>query len=102
MPDHIHIFFGMIPDIKLSDLVRDIKSDSSTFIYENKLSNYKFHWQKGYGAFSYSRSQRDVVIKYIMNQQKHHKKKTFQEEYLEFLRKFDVEYNDKYLFEFFE
>jgi REP element-mobilizing transposase RayT len=102
MPDHIHIFFGMSPETKLSYLIRDIKSDSSTFVNENKLSKYKFHWQEGYGAFSYSRSQRDAVIKYIMNQEKHHSKKTFREEYVEFLKKHDISYNDKYLFEFFE
>jgi REP element-mobilizing transposase RayT len=102
MPDHIHIFFGMSPETKLSYLIRDIKSDSSTFVNENKLSKYKFHWQEGYGAFSYSRSQRDAVIKYIMNQERHHKKKTFREEYLEFLKRYDIEFNDKYLFEFFE
>ena len=92
----------MSPETKLSYLIRDIKSDSSTFVNENKLSKYKFHWQEGYGAFSYSRSQRDAVIKYIMNQEKHHSKKTFREEYVEFLKKHDISYNDKYLFEFFE
>jgi REP element-mobilizing transposase RayT len=102
MPDHIHIFFGMLPETKLSNLMRDIKSDSSTFVNENRLCKYRFHWQEGYGAFSYSRSQRDAVIKYIMNQERHHKKKTFREEYLEFLKRNDVEFNDEYLFEFFE
>ncbi len=102
MPDHLHIFFGMTSEIKLSNLIRDIKSDSSAFINENKLSKFKFHWQEGYGAFSYSRSQRDSVIKYIMYQEAHHKKKTFREEYLEFLRKFNVEFNEKFLFEFFD
>ena len=102
MPDHIHIFFGMLPETKLSNLMRDIKSDSSTFVNENRLCKYRFHWQEGYGAFSYSRSQRDAVIKYIMNQERHHKKKTFREEYLEFLKRYDIEFNDKYLFEFFE
>ena len=102
MPDHMHIFFGMTPEIRLADLVRDIKSDSSLFINDNKLSKRKFHWQEGYGAFSYSQSHKDAVIKYIMNQEKHHKRKTFKEEYLEFLKKYNVEFVDKYLFEFFE
>ena len=92
----------MLPETKLSNLMRDIKSDSSTFVNENRLCKYRFHWQEGYGAFSYSRSQRGAVIKYIMNQERHHKKKTFREEYLEFLKRYDIEFNDKYLFEFFE
>ena len=102
MPDHIHKFFGITQEIKLADLVRDIKSDSSLFINDKKLSKQKFHWQEGYGGFSYSQSQKDSVIKYIMNQERHHKEKTFKEEYLEFLKRFDVEYTDKYLFEFFD
>ena len=92
----------MSPDTRLSDLVRDIKSDSSLFINDNKYSRHKFHWQTGYGAFSYSKSQRDTVIKYILNQEEHHRKKTFKEEYLEFLLKFEVAYDDRYLFEFFD
>jgi len=100
--DHIHIFFGMEPTCKISDLVRDIKSDSSVFIKENKLSRYKFIWQEGYGAFSYSHSQKQNVIEYIMNQKQHHKKKTFKQEYLEFLKNFNVDYNEKYLFDFFD
>ena len=99
--DHIHIFFGMEPTCRLSDLVRDIKSDSSVFIKENKLSRYKFNWQEGYGAFSYSHSQKQNVIEYVMNQKQHHRKKTFKQEYLEFLKNFNVDYNEKYLFDFF-
>jgi len=102
MSDHIHIFFSMKPTINLSHFVRDIKSDSSTFINENKLSKFKFHWQGGYGAFSYAHSQKDQVIKYVMNQEKHHEKKTFRQEYLELLNRFEVKYNEKYLFEFFD
>ncbi|MBW8051717.1 MAG: IS200/IS605 family transposase [Cytophagales bacterium] len=102
MPDHIHIFFGMRADSNLSDLVRDIKSDSSTFVNEKKLSKHKFRWQDGFGAFSYSKSQRDSVIKYILNQEQHHAKKTFREEYFEFLKEFDVEYDERYVFEFFD
>ena len=102
MPDHIHIFFGMRPDSNLSDLVRDIKSDSSTFVNEKKLSKQKFRWQDGFGAFSYSKSQRDRVIKYILNQEQHHAKKTFREEYFGFLEEFAVDYDEKYVFEFFD
>jgi len=101
MPDHIHIFFGMNPNCNLSDLVRDLKSDSSTFINQNKLSRFKFNWQEGFGAFSYSLSHRSIVINYVDNQQKHHKKRSFKKEYLEYLRRFEIEYDDRYLFDFF-
>jgi len=100
MYDHIHIFFGMHP-CDIPALVRDLKSDSSTFINENKLSKNKFHWQEGYGLFSYSMSHRTSVIKYIENQQEHHKKKSFKEEYLHILKKFGIEFKDEYLFDFF-
>ena len=102
MSDHIHIFFGMTPEIKLADLLRDIKSDSSTFINDNKLSSRKFHWQEGYGAFSYSKSQAQNVVNYIINQPLHHKKETFREEYFKFLKSFEIEYDERYLFEFYE
>ena len=101
MPDHVHIFFGMNPNDKISDLVGCLKKDSSTFINTKNWFNGKFHWQDGYGAFSYSRSQIDVMYKYIANQELHHKRRTFREEYLELLQKFVVEYDEKYLFEFF-
>ena len=99
--DHIHILIGQSPSCCLSGLVREIKSESSRFINENKLSRYKFYWQEGFGAFSYSRSQRGDVINYILNQELHHKKKTFKEEYLDFLNKFEVEYDEKFIFDFF-
>ena len=102
MSDHIHILIGMKPTIALSDLVRDFKAGSSGFINEKKWLRGKFNWQEGFGAFSYSRSQVDTVIKYIMNQEQHHKKKTFKEEYIEFLKKFDLDYEEKYLFEWIE
>ena len=102
MPDHVHIFFSMEPDINLSHFIRDVKSDSSTFINERKISKFKFHWQRGYGAFSYAHSQKEQVIRYVMNQEKHHRRKTFREEYLELLKRFEIKYNEKYLFEFFE
>jgi putative transposase len=96
--DHIHIFIGLKPDICLSDLVRDIKANSSRFINEKKFTKLKFAWQDGFGAFSYSHSQIDSVVKYINNQEEHHKKKTFKEEYLDLLEKFNIEYDDRYLF----
>jgi REP element-mobilizing transposase RayT len=102
MPDHAHVFIGMKPNIALSDLVRDIKNNSSNFINEKKWVRGRFNWQKGFGAFSYGHSQIDVVAKYILNQEKHHEKKTFKEEYLEMLKKFTVEYDEKYLFEWIE
>jgi len=100
--DHIHVFAGLDTSCYMPDLLRDIKSDSSLFINQNKLSRKKFQWQEGYGAFSYSRSHRDRVIKYIINQEEHHRKKTFREEYLRLLEKMDVEYDTRYLFEFFQ
>jgi Transposase and inactivated derivatives len=99
MPDHTHIFIGLEPDICISDLVRDIKSNSSGFINKNGWVAGKFNWQKGFGAFTYSHSQIDSVIKYINNQEQHHTKKTFKEEYLEMLNKFSICYDEKYLFE---
>ena len=102
MPDHIHILIGMRPSCCLSDLVREIKKSSNEFINEKKFSAFKFQWQEGYGAFSYSHSALDNVIAYINNQKIHHKKHTFREEYNEFLRKFEIEYKDEYLFEWLE
>jgi len=97
MPDHIHFLIGMKPSCCLSDLVREIKKSTNDFIKNEKLSKFKFNWQEGFGAFSYSHSHLDNVIHYIMQQKEHHKKKTFKEEYVEFLKKFNVEYNDEYL-----
>jgi putative transposase len=102
MPDHIHIFIGMKPSCCLSDLVREVKKSSNDFINENKLSKFKFSWQEGYGAFSYSHSQIDAVAKYILNQKEHHRKITFKEEYVDFLKKFEIEYDEKYLFNWME
>ena len=99
MPDHIHILIGMKPDIALSDLVRDIKANSSKFINKKGWVAGKFEWQTGFGAFSYSRSQLDVVVNYINNQEAHHSHLTFREEYLAFLKRFDVPYNPKYVFD---
>lgn len=102
MPDHTHLLIGLKPSIAISDLVRDIKAGSSNFINEKKWMQGKFSWQEGFGAFSYSRSQIDDVIKYILNQEEHHKKRTFREEYLDFLVKFEIEYDTKYLFDWIE
>lgn len=102
MPNHTHIFVGLKPNIAISDLVRDIKANSSAFITENEWTNGKFSWQEGYGAFSYAKSQVDAVVKYVLNQAEHHKKRTFREEYIDFLQKFEIEYDEKYLFEWIE
>ena len=93
MPDHIHILVGIKPNISISDLVRDIKSSSSKFINEQKWINGKFEWQTGFGAFSYGHSQLATIIKYIENQEEHHKTKTFKEEYIAFLKLFNIDFN---------
>jgi REP element-mobilizing transposase RayT len=102
MPDHIHFLLGMKPSCCLSDLVREIKKASNDFINQEKLSKFKFHWQEGFGAFSYGHSQLDNVIAYIMNQKEHHKKKTFKDEYIELLKKFNIDYDANYVFEWIE
>jgi len=102
MPDHIHIFIGFSPDIALSDLVRDIKSNSANYINNQKLTESKFSWQKGFGAFTYSKSQVPSVVKYIKNQEAHHRRKSFKEEYLSLLNKFEVEYKAEYLFDWYD
>jgi putative transposase len=102
MPDHIHILVGLKASVSISDLVRDIKTGSSKYINDNKWVMGKFNWQEGFGAFSYSKSHIDNVVKYIINQEEHHKAKSFKEEYIEFLEKFDIEYDEKYLFEWID
>jgi putative transposase len=99
MPDHIHAFIGLRPAMAISDLARDIKNNSSNFINDNRWVRGKFMWQNGYGAFSYSHSQIEKVYNYIKNQDEHHRRRTFREEYLELLKTFMVEYNEKYLFD---
>lgn len=101
-PDHTHILIGIHPSVSISDIVRDIKANSSKFINEKKWITGKFSWQDGFGAFTYARSQIDAVAKYILNQPVHHKKKTFKEEYIELLEKFNVDYDPKYLFDWNE
>jgi REP element-mobilizing transposase RayT len=100
-PDHVHILVGMNPSLSCAELIKDIKTGSTAWIKKQNWPLRGFSWQEGYGAFSYSRSQLDVVVRYILNQPLHHRKKSFKEEYAEFLRKFEVEYNEKYLFEFY-
>ncbi len=100
--DHVHVFVGLKPSMNISDLVRDIKNNSSKFINEQKFLKGKFSWQEGYGAFSYAHSQLDNVYQYILRQEEHHKQKTFKEEYLDFLQKFEIEYNEKYLFDWLD
>ena len=99
MPDHIHIFLSMNPDMSLSSLMKEVKRVSSMYINQNRWVNGKFEWQSGYATFSYSKSQTGTVCKYIENQVIHHKRKTFMEEYVELLKKFEVEYKPEYLFE---
>lgn len=100
--DHVHILIGLKPDIALSDLVRDIKANSSRFINDKKWIRGKFNWQEGFGAFSYSQSHLDRVIRYIDRQEEHHRKKSFKEEYLSLLEKFSVEYDSRYVFEWID
>ncbi|MCK5847379.1 MAG: IS200/IS605 family transposase [Bacteroidales bacterium] len=97
--DHMHIFIGFGTTMSTAALLHDIKMNSSKFIERNNWVKGKFAWQSGYGAFSYSRSHIDRVVKYINNQKEHHRKKTFKEEYLEFLEKYSVDYDERYLFD---
>ena len=99
MPDHIHLLIGMRPTQSVSDLMQDVKGDSSRWINEKGFVKRKFEWQEGYGGFSYGASQVPAVIRYIQNQEQHHKKKKFTEEYIDFLEKFNVEYDKRYIFQ---
>lgn len=102
MPDHIHIFIGYNVNQLIPDLVEHIKTSSNKWINTNNLTNFKFEWQKGYGAFTHSRSQLDTVVKYILSQEQHHKKKSFKLEYLEMLHKNEIEFKEEYVFDFIE
>jgi REP element-mobilizing transposase RayT len=97
--NHIHILIGMKPTCCLSDLIREIKKSSNAFIKEKRFTRYSFQWQEGYGAFSYSHSALNNVIQYIQNQKEHHKKKTFKEEYIDFLKKFNIKFDNNYVFD---
>ena len=102
MPDHTHLFVGFRPVISISDFIKEIKVETNEFINGNRWIRGKFSWQEGYGVFSYSHSHIGAVIRYIQNQERHHQKKSFKEEYLEFLKKFQIAFEDKYLFTFIE
>ena len=98
MSDHIHIFFGMRPVQSLSNLMQDIKGSSSKWINEQKFLKQKYEWQEGFGAFSYSKSRVSNVIAYIHNQEMHHRRMSFLEEYKKFLEKFEISYDERYIF----
>ena len=100
--NHVHLFIGLKPSMALSNLIRDVKNNTSNFINEKQFVYGKFSWQEGYGSFSYSHSQIEKVYQYILNQEEHHHKKTFREEYLEFLFKYKIDYDEKYLFDWNE
>ena len=100
--DHIHIFFGMKPSIYIPEFVKVIKVESTNFINDSKFLRTKFQWQQGYGVFAHSKSNRDNVIKYILNQEIHHRKQSFKDEFILFLKKMDIEFDKKFLFDFFE
>jgi REP-associated tyrosine transposase len=102
MPDHVHLLIGLKPDIALSALVRDVKAKSSKWVNERGLVKGKFRWQEGFGAFSYGHSQLDAIVRYIQDQEQHHVKRTFRNEYFALLRKFDIAFQDKYVFNFIE
>lgn len=97
-PDHVHILIGLHPSISISDMARDVKASSSKWINEELLPGRGFRWQRGFGAFSYSKSQINRVANYIENQAEHHRKTSFHEEYIKLLKKFEVKYEDQYLF----
>lgn len=98
MPDHIHLFIGLDPEQSISALMQRVKTDSSAWINNNGFCKSKFSWQKGYGAFSYARSQVDTVIRYIQNQEQHHRKQTFLNEYRKFLTAFEIDWDERYIF----
>jgi REP element-mobilizing transposase RayT len=100
--DHVHIFFELNPSDSIADIVKQVKVNSSRWINDNHLTSDKFLWQDGYGVFSYGRSQRSQVIQYFIYQEEYHRRKTFREEYLDFLEKFEIEFEREYLFEFYE
>ena len=101
MPDHLHILIGVKPSMALSDLIQEVKADSTNFINRKRWVAGRFNWQEGYGAFSYGHSQLGTIIRYIQNQEKHHARKTFREEYFAFLKKFEVAHDERYVFEFY-
>ena len=99
MPDHVHVFIGLRPATNVSDIVRDIKNNSTNFINHRHFVNGKFSWQEGFGSFTYSHSQIGNVYDYILNQEQHHSNKTFKEEYIDLLNEFEIKFDEKYLFD---
>jgi len=97
--DHVHCFLGLKPTVAIAELMKTVKAKSSKYINDHELTRARFEWQEGYGAFSYSHSHIDDVYKYIAKQEEHHKKRTFREEYLEFLEKYEVPYDERYIFD---
>ncbi len=102
MSDHVHLFIGLNPNLSVSETVKEIKRASSVFINEQHFFSGKFQWQGGYAGFSYSHSHIDKVYNYILNQEKHHSKTTFRDEYMDFLNKYQIEFQNQYLFDFFD
>ena len=102
MPDHLHLFIGFKPNMAIADLVREVKTSTTKFINNNRFLPGRFAWQDGYGCFTYAHSQVDAVAQYVMNQKQHHRTKTFKEEYGALLHKFEVAYDDRYVFEYYE
>ena len=102
MPDHLHVFVGLSPGMAIADLVREMKNNSSNFINDHRWVRGHFQWQEGYGAFSYGHSQIDAVYRYIACQQQHYTIRTFREEYLQLLKKFEIEFDERYLFTWIE
>jgi putative transposase len=100
--DHVHILFGLPATASIADFMSAVKANSSKWVNEQQFIKGKFQWQEGYAAFSYAKSQRDIVINYIINQEEHHRTKSFKEEYLKMLTDFEMEYQEQYLFEFYE
>jgi len=100
--DHVHLFFELKPDNSVSEIIRIVKSNSSKWMNEQNFVDGKFNWQAGHGSFTYAKSQRDTVIKYLMNQEIHHQQKSFREEYLKMLVEYSIDYNNAYLFEFYD
>lgn len=97
--DHVHCFVGLKPIVTISDLMKNVKAKSSKYINDHNLTPQRFEWQESYGVFSYGQSQVDDVYKYILNQEAHHKKQTFREEYIELLQRFKVDYDERYIFQ---
>jgi REP element-mobilizing transposase RayT len=100
--DHVHLLIGLKPTMALANLMREVKAESTNFLNQKKLVRGRFSWQEGYGAFSYGHSQLDTIVRYIQNQEQHHKRQSFRDEYLTLLRKFDIAFEEKYVFEFVE